>query len=189
MSIVDWIEEYVPGAISTRQGKLLDIAYNIEYGAESSEQSSLNLLYLLGYSGQGQLRIFGPWNEKYHVVGGNDQIPARLAAALSGQVTLGSELTAIRRRSDDAYSLTFRNAGSTETVVADRVVLALPFAVLRESVDYSQAGSSRSSGRRSRRWAWARTPSCMSSSGAATGSRWGRTATRSPTRATRTRGT
>ncbi|HKH32073.1 MAG TPA: FAD-dependent oxidoreductase [Gaiellaceae bacterium] len=140
MSIVDWIEESVPGGISSRLGKLLDIAYNIEYGAESSEQSSLNLLYLLGYSGQGQLRIFGPSNEKYHVVGGNDQIPARLAAALSGQVTLGSELTAIRRRSDDAYSLTFRNAGSTETVVADRVVLALPFAVLRESVDYSQAG-------------------------------------------------
>src|SRR5215204_4685935 len=149
MSIVDWIEESVPGGISSRLGQLLDIAYNIEYGAESSEQSSLNLLYLLGYSGQGQLRIFGPSNEKYHVVGGNDQIPARLAAALSGQVTLGSELTAIRRRSDDAYSLTFRNAGSTETVVADRVVLALPFAVLRESVDYSQAGSSRSSGRRS----------------------------------------
>ena len=57
------------------------MAYNIEYGGESSVQSSLNMLYLLAYSGQGQLRIFGPSNEKYHVVGGNDQIPARLAVA------------------------------------------------------------------------------------------------------------
>ena len=46
-------------------------------------QSSLNMLYLLGYSGQGQLRIFGPSNEKYHVRGGNDQIAGGLAAALA----------------------------------------------------------------------------------------------------------
>jgi monoamine oxidase len=140
MSIVDWIEESVPGGMSSKLGQLLDVAYNIEYGAESSEQSSLNLLYLLGYSGPGQLRIFGPSNEKYHVRGGNDQIPARLAAALAGRVTLGSELTSIRLRSDGAYALTFWSGGSTRTVVADRVVLALPFAVLRASVDYSQAG-------------------------------------------------
>jgi monoamine oxidase len=140
MSIVDWINESVPGGINSRLGQLLDVAYNIEYGAESSEQSSLNLLYLLGYSGQGQLRIFGPSNEKYHVRGGNDQIPARLAAALGDQVTLGSELTSIRLRSDNAYSLSFRSGASTKTVVADRVVLALPFAVLRASVDYAQAG-------------------------------------------------
>ena len=38
------------------------------------------MLYLLGYAGQGQLRIFGKSNEKYHVRGGNDQIAARLAA-------------------------------------------------------------------------------------------------------------
>ena len=74
MSIIDWIDAYVPGGMSSKLGQLLDVAYNIEYGAESSEQSSLNLLYLLGYSGQGQLRIFGPSNEKYHVRGGNDQI-------------------------------------------------------------------------------------------------------------------
>ena len=41
------------------------------------------MLYLLGYAGQGQLRIFGTSNEKYHVRGGNDQITDRLAAALA----------------------------------------------------------------------------------------------------------
>jgi monoamine oxidase len=140
MSIVDWIEESVPGGMSSKLGQLLNFAYNIEYGAESSEQSSLNLLYLLGYSGQGQLRIFGPSNEKYHVRGGNDQIPELLAAGLGRQVTLGSELTEIRVRSDGTYSLAFRSGGAAKPVVADRVVLALPFAVLRASVDYSQAG-------------------------------------------------
>ena len=141
MSIVDWIEESVPGGISSRLGQLLDVAYNIEYGAESSEQSSLNLLYLLGYSGQGQFRVFGPSNEKYHVRGGNDQIPSRMAAALAGQIELGHELVSIRLASDGrTYSLTFRTASGTKTVPADRVVLALPFSILRSSVNYSKAG-------------------------------------------------
>ena len=43
----------MPGGTSSRLGQLLDVVYNIEYGAESSEQTALNLLYLLGYSGQG----------------------------------------------------------------------------------------------------------------------------------------
>jgi monoamine oxidase len=142
MSIVDWINESVPGGITSRLGQLLDVAYNIEYGAESSEQSSLNLLYLLGYSGQGNLRIFGPSNEKYHVRGGNDQVPAGLGAALEGQITLGSELVAIRRNSDGSFNLSFRQGGSTRSVAADRVVLALPFSILRSSVDISRAGFS-----------------------------------------------
>jgi monoamine oxidase len=142
MSIADWIQAYVPGGSSSKLGQLLDVAYNIEYGAETNVQSSLNMLYLLGYSGQGQLRIFGPSNEKYHVRGGNDQIPARLADALQGQVTRESELVAIARNSDGSYRLNFRSGGRTSTVTADRVVLALPFSILR-SVDYSKAGFSK----------------------------------------------
>jgi monoamine oxidase len=140
MSIVDWINESVPGGIKSRLGQLLDVAYNIEYGAECSVQSSLNLLYLLGYSGQGQLRIFGPSNEKYHVVGGNDQISAALGQRLSGQITLGSELVAIAKNSDGSYALTFNQGGTRRQVSADKVVLALPFSILRSSVDWRKAG-------------------------------------------------
>jgi monoamine oxidase len=142
MSIVQWINESVPGGIGSKLGQLLDVAYNIEYGAESNVQSSLNLIYLLAYQGPGNLRIFGKSNEKYHVAGGNDQIPTRLAAALAGQITLGSSLVAVRRTNDGTYTLTFRQGGTTRTVIADRVVLALPFSILRSSVDISRAGFS-----------------------------------------------
>ena len=142
MSIVDWIEESVPGGMGSPLGQLLDVAYTIEYGADSSEQSSLNLLYLLGYSGQGQLRIFGPSNEKYHVVGGNDQISSRLGERLGGHITLGSALVAIRLRADGSYALTFDEGSATKTVTAERVILALPFSILRSSVDISKAGFS-----------------------------------------------
>ena len=125
---------------SSRLGQLLDVAYNIEYGAESNVQSSLNMLYLLGFAGQGQLRIFGKSNEKYHVRGGNDQIPARLGDALAGpgDDRLGARRDQAQRRWQ--LPLTFRRA-ATRTVTADRVVLALPFSILR-GVDYSKAGFS-----------------------------------------------
>jgi len=140
MSITDYINAYVPGGISSPLGQLLDIAYTIEYGAESSVQSSLNLLYLLAYSGQGQLRIFGPSNEKYHVRGGNDQIPVRLADALQkGQIHLNMALSSIRRNSDGTYRLGFADGS---TVPADRVILALPFSILR-TLDYNRAGFSK----------------------------------------------
>jgi monoamine oxidase len=140
MSIVDWIEESVPRGMRSRLGRLLDLAYTIEYGADSSEQSSLNLLYLLGYQGPGQFRVFGKSNEKYHVRGGNDQIPQRLRERLPGQITLGAELVAVEAVGD-TYRLTLRGSGP-RTVVADKLVLALPFSILRRSVDLTQAGFS-----------------------------------------------
>jgi monoamine oxidase len=142
MSIADWIAAYVPGGAASKLGQLLDVAYNIEYGAETSDQSALNMLYLLGYSGQGNLRIFGPSNEKFHVRGGNDQVPALLGQALGSQVTLGSELIAVKRNADGSYGLTFAQGSKTKAVTADQVVLALPFSIMRSSVDWSQAGFS-----------------------------------------------
>jgi monoamine oxidase len=140
MSIVQWLNTYVPnGGASSKIGQLLDVAYTIEYGAESSEQSVLNMLYLLGYSGQGQFRVFGPSNEKYHVKGGNDQIPARLADRLPGQIRMGSVLTSIKLNPSGTYALTFRESLGTRTVTADHVVLALPFSLLREA-NYLKAG-------------------------------------------------
>jgi monoamine oxidase len=139
MSILDWINSRVPGGHASPLGQLLDVAYNIEYGAEIADQSSLNLLYLLGYSGQGQFRIFGPSNEKYHVRGGNDQIVSRLAQAVDGQIETDAPLSAIVRNSDGRYTLTFGSGGAKRSATVEQVVLALPFSKLRE-VDYSKAG-------------------------------------------------
>jgi monoamine oxidase len=141
MSIVDWIEESVPGGMASKLGQLLDVAYIIEYGAESSVQSALNLVYLLGYATGGTLALFGASDERYHVVGGNDQVATSLAALLDTQLTTGSVLTAIALTSGGRLQLTFREGSATRTVTADKVVLALPFSLLR-LVDYSAAGFS-----------------------------------------------
>jgi monoamine oxidase len=75
------------------------------------------------------------------VRGGNDQIPERLAKALADQITTGLELVSIKLNSGGStYTLTFKDGSATQPVVADQVVLALPFSILRSSVNYSKAG-------------------------------------------------
>ena len=138
MSLYDWIERYVPGGHRSSLGRLLDVAYNIEYGAESAVQSSLNMLYLLGYVGPGNFRTFGKSNEMFHVHGGNDQIPTLLAARLGSQIRTSAPFAAIARNGDGTYSLTFGNGSGSFTRVADHVVLALPFSILR-GLDFSKA--------------------------------------------------
>jgi monoamine oxidase len=139
MSIAQWIDAYVPGGHGSQLGQLLDVAYNIEYGAECDVQSSLNMLYLLGYVGPGQFRTFGKSNEKFHVRGGNDQVPQELARQLGGRISTGAALTAIAQTAAGRYTLTFAGA---KAVTVDHVVLALPFSILR-SCDFSKAGFGR----------------------------------------------
>jgi monoamine oxidase len=139
MSLYQWIENYVPGGHNSQLGQMLDVAYNIEYGGESKVQSSLNMLYLLGYVGPGQFRTFGKSNEKFHVRGGNDQVPAALAAKVASQISMSTPLTAIKLNNDGTYTLTFANGAGSFTKIADHVVLTMPFSVLR-GLDVSKAG-------------------------------------------------
>jgi monoamine oxidase len=141
MSIYDWIETRVPGGHSSNFGKLLDVAYNIEYGAETTQQTALNLLGLLGYQpSPGNFSVFGLSDERYHMRGGNQQLPQAIAAALpSGSVRLGWQLTALATNDDGTQTLTFSTgAKTTSTVVADHTILAVPLGVLKR-LDLSRA--------------------------------------------------
>ena len=140
MSIYDYIERYVPGGHRSPLGQLLDDAYNIEYGAETTVQSSLNLLYLIGFAEPNSFPIFGDSDEKFHSRGGNDQVPTILARKLAGQIVASTPLVAIRQRDDGGFKLTFQNGAGSFDRVYDHVVLALPFSILRSQVDFSHAG-------------------------------------------------
>ena len=48
MSVRDWIESRVPGGTQSPIGKILDVAFASDYGADTSDLSALNLAYLLG---------------------------------------------------------------------------------------------------------------------------------------------
>ncbi len=140
MSVYQWIESRVPGGHRSALGQLLDVAYNIEYGAETTRQSSLNLLYLLGFQpDEDKLSVFGESDERFHIRGGNQRLPEKIADDLGSSVRTGQRLTRLRKTSSGRYELTFDRGSGCSEISADVVVLALPFATL-ESVDTSGAG-------------------------------------------------
>ena len=138
MTVYDWITNYVPGGHGSQLGTLLNAAYNEEYGAETTGQSALNLIYLLGYqAGPGTFSVYGTSDERYHIAGGNANLPVAIANALpAGSVHLGSAMTAIARSSAGSISVSFANG---KTVTADHVILCMSFAVL-STLNYSKAG-------------------------------------------------
>jgi monoamine oxidase len=141
MSIYDWIESRVPGGHGAPLGQLLDVAYIAEYGAESRVQSSLNLVYLLGFqSAASRLELYGESDERFHIRGGNQLLPAAVAGDLGDDVVrTGHRLVRLVRTAGGRYTCTFERAGGSCEVTTDFVVLAIPFAVLAD-VDTSRAG-------------------------------------------------
>ena len=140
MSVAEWIDARVAGGRKSLIGALLDVASAIEYGADTTDQSALNVVYLLAGNTQtgagAAFDVLGASDERYHIRGGNQQLPARIARNLRTPVQLGMRLASIARQSDGAYALAFSAA---PTVAADLVLLAIPFAVLRH-VDTGGAG-------------------------------------------------
>jgi monoamine oxidase len=141
MSVYDWIESRVPGGHASPLGALLDTAYYIELNSDTRQQSALNLVYLLGFQPSwNELHMFGVSDEKYHVRGGNQQIPQAIANHLGpAALKTGMRMEAIRQNASGVCELVFCKDGATQVVRADLVLLTTPFAVLRD-LDYSQAG-------------------------------------------------
>ncbi|PFP31052.1 monoamine oxidase [Bacillus sp. AFS073361] len=138
LSIVDYINETVPGGISSRFGKLLALAYTVEFGADASEQSALNLLYMLGAVEKMNFQMYGDSDECFHICGGNDQIPSLLAKKLQEQIHFNAELIKIDQHSHHKIKLVFKNNEKEWVVLADKVILAIPFSILK-TIDYQNA--------------------------------------------------
>lgn len=110
---------------------LLDVGFTSQYGLEADRQSALNLHTLIDPDPDDFL-IYGESDERYHLRGGNDQIPTRLARKLDDAIEHGVRLESVREGADGRYELSVRTGNSSRTVRAHHVVLALPFTLLRE---------------------------------------------------------
>jgi monoamine oxidase len=112
----DWMKE------------LLSVAYKAEYGLDCEEQSTLNFLDMIGLDTEDGFLIFGDSDERYKVIGGNQQLTEKLAGQLGDQVKKQHELIRLEQ-AGAVYTLTFANGHAEE---ADYVVLAIPFTALRK---------------------------------------------------------
>ncbi|MEV0155509.1 NAD(P)/FAD-dependent oxidoreductase [Micromonospora sp. NPDC050686] len=141
-TVNQWLAANVPGGLSSRFAKLMQSNVVAEYGLDPDQQSALNLIYLLGWNGPNSLAPLTGGDEKYTIIGGNDQLLTGMAGQLpAGTVTLDRKLVAVKANANGSVTCTFR-AGNTYTdVTSDKVILALPFTTLREC-DLSKAGFS-----------------------------------------------
>jgi monoamine oxidase len=109
--------------------------YTAENGSEHASTASLAWLV--------QSALDYDWGTTYYLNGGLDQIPGALADAvtgLGGVIHHGAAVFAIEQ-SAAGVTVSFVNAsGAQQSVTAARVVCSLPFPVLRDKVNLTQAG-------------------------------------------------
>jgi monoamine oxidase len=145
MSLTEWIERYVPGGMRSDLGTYIDLQYVAEYGIASRAQSSLNMIYWLGRQpaydeATGEFVTLGPSDERYHILGGNQQLPLAIATDIGREnVLLGHVLEKIARRPDGRIALTFATKTGSYIDVVDKAIVTVPFSVLR-GIDFADAG-------------------------------------------------
>jgi monoamine oxidase len=111
---------------------LLTNAYTTEFGMDTSEQSALNLLSLFPSAMGDKFELYGESDERYKVLGGNQQITNELEKRVYMSIEFGHKLTSIKQKGG-TYTLNFAKKGSAaKKVEADILLIALPFSILRK---------------------------------------------------------
>lgn len=137
-SIKAWFDALVDDGVITSDNiarRLLEVAYNIEYGRETSEQSVLNMMFLVSTDTE-NLALFGDSDELFKIAGGNDALISALKDSLGERIEVGFKLTSVSRDDAGLFTLGFNRAteagDEVVEITADEVVLALPFTMLRD---------------------------------------------------------
>lgn len=127
-SMADYLQDL---PLSNWVKQLIDAAFVGENGLEISEQSAANLLSIFKIQDE-QFYPFGDSDERFKIIGGNEQIPQKMAQSLGYPIRYEHQLLAIRENSNRSLSLTFSENGTTREETFDIAIITLPFTVLRE---------------------------------------------------------
>jgi len=109
------------------------VGYNIEFGLETEDQSSLNMVDFIGTDLTAPFQMFGESDEVFRIKGGSSTLIKALLAALENKVgmQLGQPLSALDVK-DGRIVASFDAQGGVHSETFDAVILALPFTRLRQ---------------------------------------------------------
>ncbi len=138
MSATAWIETRVPGGLASRLGRVIANAYIEELGGDLYEISAIGVVGLLQGSPRERFSPYHESDQRYHVRGGNDQIPRLLAERFADRITMSQRLIGIAQRGDGRVRVTFARDQAIRDEIADLVIVAIPFSTLRQ-VDLENA--------------------------------------------------
>ena len=111
----------------------LNVCLTREYGMEASVQSAVNFLIMFvePVANQKHYELFGADHEVFKIKGGSNMLTNALYQKVKPSVKTGYTLKSIGKEEDKGYSLEFDNGGTTTHVYATRVIIAIPFTMLR----------------------------------------------------------
>ncbi|HQE12080.1 MAG TPA: FAD-dependent oxidoreductase [Flavipsychrobacter sp.] len=108
---------------------LLDAAFVAEYGLDTNEQSTLNLLSIIDPNTDEGFKVFGSSDERFRIKGGNSKLIEALVDKVGKEnISLNHEVMAIDELEDGSYNISFKNK---EVVRAKTIVCTIPFTILR----------------------------------------------------------
>ncbi|MCC6194528.1 MAG: FAD-dependent oxidoreductase [Burkholderiales bacterium] len=139
MSAAQWIDSRVPGGMRSRLGQLLVNAYGEELGGDPDEISAITVVSLLAGSPADRFSPYEESDQRYHIRGGNDLLVGKLAERSGADIQTHSRLMALSQRGDGRYRLVLLRDAAEREEIADRVIVAIPFTLLR-LVDLGGAG-------------------------------------------------
>ena len=132
-SLKDYLEQF-RGKTDDWAIDLLDVAYNIEYGLETKDQSSLNMVDFITTDMSKPFSMFGESDEVFRIKGGSSALIKALVAALDNKIDMkqGHALTSLATKDKQIVVGLSAPGGVATTENYDAVILALPFTKLRQ---------------------------------------------------------
>jgi monoamine oxidase len=132
MSLKAYLEQF-RGKAEDWAIDLLDVAYVGEFGLETNERSSLNLVDFITTDMSEPFAIYGESDEAYRIKGGSSALIKALVAAIESkaEMQLGHALTALDVK-DGQIVMSFDAPGGARSESFDHVILTLPFTKLRQ---------------------------------------------------------
>jgi monoamine oxidase len=131
-TLKDYLEQF-RGQTDDWAIALLDVGYNIEFGLETKDQSSLNMVDFIGTDLSQPFQMFGESDEVFRIKGGSSALINALITALENKIEMkqGHGLTALESK-DGKIVASFDAPGGANSQSLDAVILALPFTKLRQ---------------------------------------------------------
>ena len=132
-SLKDYLERF-RGKTDDWAIDLLDVAYNIEFGLETKDQSSLNMVDFITTDMSKPFSMFGKSDEVFRIKGGSSALIKALVAALENKIDMkqGYGLTTLDTKDGKIVVGFDAPGGVTSSENFDGVILALPFTKLRQ---------------------------------------------------------
>ncbi len=127
LSVKDYLDRHAGVIHKAYIRTLIENSIRTEYGVEPKNSSALQLIFNLPTVDGQAVEVLGNSDEVFVVKGGTSKIIEGLTRQLDGQIQMRMELLRLNAQ-EETFRLHF---ASGETVVADMVLLTIPFPVLR----------------------------------------------------------